>query len=43
LLENPALAGVGAVLEQEVLSKKAVEQRIEFALRGLSARHGDTP
>jgi len=43
LLENPALAAVGAVLEQEVLSKKAVEQRIEFALRGLSARHGDTP
>lgn len=43
LLENNALpAAAGAALEQAVLSKKAVEQRIEFALRGLSARHGET-
>lgn len=43
LLENNALpAAAGTALEQGVLSKKAVEQRIEFALRGLSAHHGET-
>jgi len=37
LLENMALpAEANATLEREVLSKKAVEQRIAFALRGLS-------
>lgn len=40
LLENGAMAAGGALLEQEVLSKKAVEQRIEFALRGLSTDKG---
>lgn len=36
-LDNSALpSAFGAVLERDVLSKKAVEQRIEFALRGLS-------
>ena len=44
LLENAALpAAAGTALEQEVLSKKAVEQRIEFALRGLSTHPGDLP
>lgn len=43
LMENSQWPAAGAVLEQEVLSKKAVEQRIEFVLRGLSARNGETP
>jgi AcrR family transcriptional regulator len=44
LLENGGLpTAAGAVLEHEVLSKKAIEQRIEFALRGLSAPEGETP
>jgi AcrR family transcriptional regulator len=44
LLENGALpTSACTALEQTVLSTKAVEQRIEFALRGLSARHGETP
>ena len=30
-------AAAGAVVERNVLSKKAIEQRIEFALRGLAA------
>ncbi|WP_136420242.1 TetR/AcrR family transcriptional regulator [Herbaspirillum sp. ST 5-3] len=37
LADNSALPpAVGGMLEREVLSKKAVEQRVEFALRGLS-------
>lgn len=41
MLENSMLPQVvGAMLEQEVLSKKAVEQRIDFALRGLAAIEG---
>ncbi|HYD94787.1 MAG TPA: TetR/AcrR family transcriptional regulator [Noviherbaspirillum sp.] len=41
LLENGMLAQpVAAALERDVLSKKAVEQRIEFALRGLSQPGG---
>ena len=44
LLENTGLpAAAGAGLEKAVLSKKAVEQRIEFALRGLSAHTGESP
>ncbi|OWW22644.1 TetR/AcrR family transcriptional regulator [Noviherbaspirillum denitrificans] len=43
LLENGQWAMAAGVLEQTVLSKKAVEQRIEFALRGLSARQGEAP
>ncbi|WP_420474388.1 TetR/AcrR family transcriptional regulator [Noviherbaspirillum sp. ST9] len=44
LLENGALpAAAGTALEQAVLTKKALEQRIEFALRGLSAHHGEMP
>lgn len=44
VMENSGLPpATGSALEQEVLSKHAVEQRIEFALRGLSARHGETP
>jgi len=43
LLENGGWPAAAAMLEQEVLSKKAVEQRIEFALRGLSARSGGMP
>lgn len=41
MLENSMLPqAAGAMLEQEVLSKKAVEQRIDFALRGLAAIEG---
>lgn len=41
MLENNMLPQMaGAMLEQEVLSKKAVEQRIDFALRGLAAIEG---
>ncbi|HJV81930.1 TetR/AcrR family transcriptional regulator [Noviherbaspirillum sp.] len=37
LADNSALPpAAGGMLEREVLSKKAVEQRVEFALRGLS-------
>lgn len=44
LLENSALSGAaGPILEKEILSKKAVERRIEFALRGLTSREGETP
>jgi AcrR family transcriptional regulator len=37
LANNMLPQAVGAMLEQEVLSKKAMEQRIDFALRGLAA------
>jgi AcrR family transcriptional regulator len=38
VLENSMLPqAAGAMLEQQVLSQKAVEQRIDFALRGLAA------
>jgi AcrR family transcriptional regulator len=37
LADNMLPQAVGAMLEQEVLSKKAMEQRIDFALRGLAA------
>lgn len=41
LAENSALpAAVGGLLENEVLSEQAIEQRIGFALRGLSLQDG---
>ena len=41
LQDNSALAFGAAALEQAVLSREAVEQRIDFALRGLSTDKGD--
>lgn len=41
-LENGMLPAAGGVLEREVLSEQAVEQRIEFALRGLSVADGSS-